>query len=212
MSDYLWDKSGEADPEIERLENLLGGLRYQQKPLEMPLELPVRPRRTFVWPRLAAAAALVLMILAGLWIGILRHSNQVTTSPPVAMNNSQLTQGGKEGRGDGSTQAKPALEEKSIEQLAHVSPSKSDHKIGRYALKEKPRRMSPRNTGHVVPQRWSLANSKTPQYRSKQQLEIKKQTVTDEQTAKEQLMLALHLASAKLNAAQRKVEEITNPE
>ena len=41
--DYLWDGSGEPDPEIEKLERLLGKDRYQPKAVAMP----VRPRRFF---------------------------------------------------------------------------------------------------------------------------------------------------------------------
>jgi hypothetical protein len=32
--DYLWDKTGEPDPEIQQLEEILGTLRYQ--PLQLP--------------------------------------------------------------------------------------------------------------------------------------------------------------------------------
>ncbi len=51
MSDYLWDKSGKPDPEIEQLERALSPLRYQK---------PRRPRR-FI-PLLAAAAMLLIAI------------------------------------------------------------------------------------------------------------------------------------------------------
>ena len=34
--DYLWDKSGQPDPEIQQLEEILGTLRYQPRPLEIP--------------------------------------------------------------------------------------------------------------------------------------------------------------------------------
>src|SRR5262249_38292765 len=41
--DYLWDKSGPKDPEVEKLENQLGVLRYRPRPLpDAPAE-PVRP-------------------------------------------------------------------------------------------------------------------------------------------------------------------------
>ena len=33
--DYLWDKTGEPDPEIQQLENILGELRYQPRALEI---------------------------------------------------------------------------------------------------------------------------------------------------------------------------------
>ena len=32
--DYLWDRTGEPDPEIQELEEVLGTLRYQPQPLE----------------------------------------------------------------------------------------------------------------------------------------------------------------------------------
>ena len=34
--DYLWDKTGQPDPEIQKLEEILGTLRHQPKPLELP--------------------------------------------------------------------------------------------------------------------------------------------------------------------------------
>ena len=56
--DYLWDKTGQPDPEIQKLEEILGTLRYQPK----PLELPVSRRRSYV-PLLAIAASLLLALL-----------------------------------------------------------------------------------------------------------------------------------------------------
>jgi hypothetical protein len=53
--DWLWDRSGPPDPEIERLEETLAPLRYQHRPL---------PSRRKYWPVavgvIAAAAALVV--------------------------------------------------------------------------------------------------------------------------------------------------------
>lgn len=60
--DYLWDGSGEADPEVEELEMLLGKFRYEAK----LLELPAPPRRIY-WPQLAAAAVILMTLAAGLW-------------------------------------------------------------------------------------------------------------------------------------------------
>ena len=34
--DYLWDKTGQPDPQIQQLEEILGTLRYQPKPLAIP--------------------------------------------------------------------------------------------------------------------------------------------------------------------------------
>ena len=41
--DYLWDKTGEPDPEIQQLEEILGTLRYQPRPLEIPEEIQIGP-------------------------------------------------------------------------------------------------------------------------------------------------------------------------
>src|SRR5438270_3442763 len=67
--DYLWDKSGEPDPETERLEHLLGRFHYQPQPLNLPRSLPVTTSRRVLSPSLAAAAAVVLTALAlGIWL------------------------------------------------------------------------------------------------------------------------------------------------
>jgi FecR protein len=67
--DYLWDRSGTPDPEIQRLESLLADFRYADQPLVLPAEAPaaaVRPRGLLIqmpWlPRLAAAAAVLLAL------------------------------------------------------------------------------------------------------------------------------------------------------
>ena len=75
--DYLWDKSGQPDPEIQKLEEILGTLRYQPR----PLELPVSRRRSY-FPLLAIAASLLLAVLAaGIW---LRVRNQTAPQPQEA--------------------------------------------------------------------------------------------------------------------------------
>jgi hypothetical protein len=64
--DYLWDKSGQPDPEVQKLEEILGTLRYQPK----PLELPVSRRRNY-FPLLAIAASLLLALVAGgIWLRV----------------------------------------------------------------------------------------------------------------------------------------------
>ena len=79
--DYLWDKSGQPDPEIQKLEEILGTLRYQPKPLELPQELPTSRRRNYV-PVLAIAATLLLALVAGgIW---LRVRNQRLPQPQQA--------------------------------------------------------------------------------------------------------------------------------
>jgi uncharacterized membrane protein len=72
--EYLWDKSGEPDPEIQELENILGGLRYQPKPLELATD--VQPHRRNRYLRLIAiAATLLIALLAGVvWLRLQNHT------------------------------------------------------------------------------------------------------------------------------------------
>ncbi len=71
--DYLWDRTGEPDPEIQQLEEILGTLRYQPRPLEIPEQLQTS-RRRFYYPRYAIAAAVAMIVLGlGLWIGLNRQ-------------------------------------------------------------------------------------------------------------------------------------------
>src|ERR1043166_313010 len=73
--DYLRDKSGQPDPEIRKLEDILGTLRYQPKPLEIPVS-----RRRNYFPLIAIAASLLLALVAGgVW---LRVRNQSAPPPP----------------------------------------------------------------------------------------------------------------------------------
>jgi len=74
MSDYLWDRTGGADPEVARLEKLLGAYAHRPRPLELPAEAAPRPRR-FKALRLAAAAALLFAVLAGALVA-LRHARR----------------------------------------------------------------------------------------------------------------------------------------
>jgi FecR-like protein len=69
-SDYLWDPKAPPDPEVQRLEAVLGRLRTAVPPLDLsraPVQAPRRPAlwtARFLGPALAAAAAIVLMINA----------------------------------------------------------------------------------------------------------------------------------------------------
>jgi hypothetical protein len=82
--DYLWDGSGEPDPEIQKLENALGKFRHQGQPPEFPEIASVRPPS--FWQRFlpahwsfgfAVATATILLIAA---VGILRWSQKPSTT------------------------------------------------------------------------------------------------------------------------------------
>ena len=90
--DYLWDKSGQPDPEIQRLEEILGPLRYQPKPFAIPTNLAT-PRRRRYFPLLAIAATVLLALLAaGIWFRVHvdqksqpQQANVTPTPPPPAI-------------------------------------------------------------------------------------------------------------------------------
>ena len=88
--DYLWDKTGEPDPEIEQLEEILGTLRYQPKPLELPQDLLTPRRRRNHFPLVAIAATVLLALLAaGVWLRVRTQGEpqpqqaSITPAPPV---------------------------------------------------------------------------------------------------------------------------------
>ncbi|HYX29679.1 MAG TPA: hypothetical protein VE863_14025 [Pyrinomonadaceae bacterium] len=64
---YLWDKTGEPDAGVQQLEELLGTLKYQPQPLEIPATISLRRKRPFI-PLAVAAAIALLMIGTALWI------------------------------------------------------------------------------------------------------------------------------------------------
>jgi len=67
--DYLWDGSGEPDPEIQHLEKILGRFRHTRPPLAIPARASLWDRlRAQAWlPRLAAGAAMAL-VGVGAWL------------------------------------------------------------------------------------------------------------------------------------------------
>jgi hypothetical protein len=159
--DYLWDKSGQPDPDIQQLEEILGTLRYQSKPLKMAVEMRV-PRRKNYFPVLAiAATVLAALLAAGVWFQV-RTSNkseqqQANTITPVEKASPET-----------ATTPEP---EKIIEKKSAPEGSKL--------------------AGH-----FKRRSRSTPRLTTRERQEAL--------AAKEQLMLALRVASEKLNLAHRK--------
>jgi hypothetical protein len=87
---YLWDRTGETDAEVQKLEELLGTLRYQPKPLPIPASIKIGRRSNYA--PLAIAAALALLVLAaGIWLRVRtvqstvpREAQRETRIEPVA--------------------------------------------------------------------------------------------------------------------------------
>src|SRR5690349_3474680 len=65
--DYLWDKTGEPDPQIQQLEEILGTLRYQPKPLNFGGTSAARRRNYFALLAIAATV-LIAFVAGGVWL------------------------------------------------------------------------------------------------------------------------------------------------
>jgi hypothetical protein len=101
--DYLWDRSGEPDPELQRLEEILGTLRYQPRPLKLPADIQSDRRRRRFSPALAIAAAVALLaVLLGLWF----HFNRPASAPTLEAS------------------GKPQIQQQPIETAPQVAPGK----------------------------------------------------------------------------------------
>jgi hypothetical protein len=189
-NDYLWDRTGEPDPEIQQLEEVLGTLRYQPQPLELPPGIrPERQRKYF--PPLAIAAAIALMILAGaLWVRV--HHSQTPGQREIVK---EVTSRGREKKNQAMTTASPTSSI-SNEQIAWGPEQTTAPK---QTMKNTYRRpASKRNSLASNPNRRRDVVEPLADLTAEQREEVV--------AAKEQVMLALRLASAKLNLAQRKTQ------
>jgi hypothetical protein len=80
--DYLWDRSGEPDPELQKLEEILGTLKYQPRPLQIPDDLRIGYRRRF-FPAIAIAASIALFALL---LGLGFYFNRRAIAPQLQAN------------------------------------------------------------------------------------------------------------------------------
>jgi len=85
--DYLWDRSGEPDPEIQQLEEILGTLRYQPKPLRLARHSASRKiltggGRKYLAPLAIAATVAIALLTGGLWLLLPRQEASI---PSVAL-------------------------------------------------------------------------------------------------------------------------------
>ena len=194
--DYLWDKSGEADADIEQLENVLGRLRYQ-RPAE-PLPLPAASRWSFrqsLSPALAIAATLLLLLLAGgLWLGLQRRSSST------------------EGR---NTLANVNVPEEKLPEQTVLAPrppigtgNTGEEKLA--AAENRPATAAPIPTvpRNKLPRRLSGARQDVARHRQMVTASRRDEMARarEGKNAKAQLILALHIASDKLNAVQKKIQ------
>jgi hypothetical protein len=186
--DYLWDKSGEPDPEVQQLEEILGTLRYQPKPLEIPAGIKVGRERSFFrdfGPRLAIAATIVMLLLGlGLWLGLQR----LQRPQPAAVVESAPAPGIN---GGPSPAAVPSPNDNQNPKLATVHEPEQKRTEAPHRHRVNPSVLagnSNRSRNEAV---------KNPQLATNKR---------DGEAAKDQLMLALRVASVKLSFAQKKMQ------
>lgn len=76
--DYLWDKTGEADLEIQHLERVLGSLRHTRTSKDLPaIDIRPRPRPRVLPKMMAIAATLAFAVLAlGVFIALQRQAKK----------------------------------------------------------------------------------------------------------------------------------------
>jgi len=163
---YLWDKTGEPDPEVKELEDILSVLKYQERPLVLPEDLQVPQRRHhYSWLAIAATVALAL-VAAGLWFS-LRSTKR--PQPSSAQN----------------------------QQIAPSSGAEPDAiKTPETALTDD--RPSAKQSSGKKKHNYNVANQALIARREREREEAL--------AAKEQLLIALRLASEKLNQAQRRTQ------
>lgn len=192
MSDYLWDKSGEADPEIERLEGLLGTLSHRPREGELPEALlaHLRPRPLSHWSELAAAAILILMGLAGLWMGLERLDARAEISAVSVQD---------------ITPARTEVNRMEAREAKHDNRSKALIASARLFRRRPPLGGAPdRNSTEQVRQ----LNAPTNQPAAMEAMSAEE--IAEAKRAREELLIALQVASSKLNHAQRRAQNPSN--
>lgn len=169
--DYLWDRSGQPDPDIQQLEDILGELRYQPRPLEIP-----RAGQSSRNRYLAIAAAVAMVVLGlGLWLGTQRQSPSNVTAEKPQESKKEVA-------------AANPIDEKKRSTLSVRNNTPVEVEVNKDA-QPRPRAVNSRRPRHIIT---------TPQMTAEE--------VAEAREAKERLMLALRLASSKLNYAQKKTQ------
>ena len=147
--DYLWDRTGEPDPEVEHLEQVLGKYRYQAKPLSPTLQSRMSERRGG-WIRFAAVAAAVLIAVAGFLIykaqnkSVTTQDQVTTTTPPEDHKD---------------TETVPLVQQQPAEPIVATGPRREGRRtIPRKAAKDTTVEPLPFSDSDVVAERQPLIN------------------------------------------------------
>lgn len=206
MSDYLWDKTGEPDAEVERLEELLGAFAHAPRALELPPDLRVAEPRRRLWPALLAVAAVALMLCAGLWLATLRGRDagrNIAEQParPAEQQGATTVV---------NTNTATPEQGKLNKQLAGSAPHK-EMLIEKPAPRVKrPRRQTHASTLAAAPLKAPREDREARARRDERRASevAVAASASEQREAKEQLMYALRLTSAKLNEARRRTRDM----
>jgi hypothetical protein len=182
--DYLWDRTGEPDPDIQQVEQVLGTLRYQPRPLELPTHSRIGRPRTFI-ARVAVAAAVAAMLIGvASWLALRRQDVPIG---PVAESQPQPIENLKSAPVNVAAPAKGELAESGIiNRQPETKLRQSGIKKSQVAGNKQFRSIKPFNKPF---------NS-----------ELSARDHVEAQAAKAQLLLALRVASSKLNFAQKRAQ------
>ncbi len=209
MSDYLWDKTGEPDAEVERLEELLGEMRYRPREFELPPEMKATRAMIITAPRVvsfktrrayaAVAAALLLALFAGAWFITQRHGdaaneariNHAAPQTPAAPASST----GKDSRTPQLAREQEQIVERPQQIIESPQPTERRMRLAKAA-----RRGALKAHDELV-----AANAARGSNDARMTHAVF--SVEEQQQAKEQLMYALRLTSSTLSEVRRKVQE-----
>ena len=170
--DYLWDRRGDPNEEVQELEELLGTLRYQPRELEIPHHFEISGRRNR-YRALAIAAAIALTVIGvGIWTSLQRSQSHESAKS----QNSSLPQAMATAT---ATSQPPGLAPETA--LNHEVTQQSRHLM-------------------------SSAKSRHVRRDKQQEAPLSPSEIAAAKTAKEQLLLALRMTSAKLSLVQRRTQ------
>ena len=178
--DYLWDRTGEPDAEIQQLEEILCTLKYQPTPLVIPAQQPsLQARRRFSY--LAVAAAIALMLFgAGFWI-LLTSRRQVESVSVRPISTPAPT-------------PVPTTPVASVPRNERAIKSSQDD------------RSTTIPKGRITQETIAARNTSRSRMQTIKRSEAIARERREGEAAKEQLFLALRVASAKLSLVQKRVQ------
>ncbi len=182
--DYLWDKSGEADPEIEHMERVLGSLRGKGGAKDLMPAFDAltrkRPRRWSIRAMaVAAGVAFAVLALGTLMVIQRRARTQVARDSQVVMVN-------------------PVQPSPVVESAAPVEETQETNQRAEESAPLTVKAPNQRSERLNLEARRRLINR-----RREASIEAREQA--EGLMAKEQLIRALEITSSKLNVVQKKV-------